>query len=539
MVDNIKIKKACKTLLIVFTILATTYNIIFADSREQVSGKNFVLEKKIAALIDSSFLYLNSSRDTALELTRQALKLANKNDLDKSKNDAFYNLGYLYYRWGEQSQAQKYLRKSLKISQQIQDSAGIGRAYNRLGNSVWFQNKQVRAKQYYEKALGIQQNLNNHREIGRTLNNLANVARQWGNYQNSISLYLQAREHYQKADFTEGLAWLNFSLTLLYKKLEDYDSALKSINKALGIYKNLVEENKDSSGIMICFGQLGDIYNIIDQPRKGLEYHLKALELRKRSGVKAAIADGFAGVGQTYYYLEKYDKARQYFKRSQQYKKEAEIKKGQDTNLKFLAYIASQENNYKKALSLLQKALKIARNANQNISERDILKQMSAVYKKQERHKKAWKSYQKYVQLRRDLLGKEVSKKVASIQLQNRLDEQSRVNERLNRQNKIKELELARLRIRFYLLIVLIVFIISGIIFTIHIYQKRLQIKTLQELIPICPKCKKVRNDEGYYEHVEQYVSEHSDARFSHGICPDCMEELYPEYMKSKNKNKP
>ncbi len=539
MVDNIKIKKACKTLLIVFTILATTYNIIFADSREQVSGKNFVLEKKIAALIDSSFLYLNSSRDTALELTRQALKLANKNDLDKSKNDAFYNLGYLYYRWGEQSQAQKYLRKSLKISQQIQDSAGIGRAYNRLGNSVWFQNKQVRAKQYYEKALGIQQNLNNHREIGRTLNNLANVARQWGNYQNSISLYLQAREHYQKADFTEGLAWLNFSLTLLYKKLEDYDSALKSINKALGIYKKLVKENKDSSGIMICYGQLGDIYNIIDQPKKGLEYHLKALELRKRSGVKAAIADGFAGVGQTYYYLEKYDKARQYFKRSQQYKKEAEIKKGQDTNLKFLAYIASQENNYKKALSLLQIALKIARNANQNISERDILKQMSAVYKKQERHKKAWKSYQKYVQLRRDLLGKEVSKKVASIQLQNRLDEQSRVNERLNRQNKIKELELARLRIRFYLLIVLIVFIISGIIFTIHIYQKRLQIKTLQELIPICPKCKKVRNDEGYYEHVEQYVSEHSDARFSHGICPDCMEELYPEYTKSKNKNKP
>ena len=288
---------------------------------------------------------------------------------------------------------------------------------------------------------------------------------------------------------------------------------------------------------MICYGQLGDIYNLMDQPEKGLEYHFKALELRKRSGVKAAIADGFTGVGQTYYYLEKYDKARQYFQRSQQYKKEAKIKKGRDTNLKFLSYIAIQGNNYNQALSLLQKALSIARDANQHNSESDILKQMSAVYKKQARHKKAWKIYQEYVELKRDLLGKEVSKKVASIQLQNRLDQQSRINERLTRQNKVKELKLARFRSRLYLLIVVIVFVISGIIFTIHIYRKKLQIKTLQRLIPICPNCKKVRNDGGYYEHVEQYVSEHSDARFSHGICPECMEELYPEYTNSKNKN--
>ena len=537
MIDNIKIKKSGNTLSILLIILAISYNIIYADSGNQNTGKNSAVDRKISALIDSSSLYLNSSRDSALDLTRQALKLANQNNLDKGKSDAFYNLGYLHYRWGEQSTAQKYLQKSLKISRRIQDSAGIGRAFNRLGNSVWFQNQQPEAKNYYKKALEIQQKLNSHREIGRSLNNLANVARQWGNYQKSISLYLQAREHYQKADFTEGLAWLNFSLTLLYKKLEDYDSALKSINTALGIYKKLVKENKDSSGIMICYGQLGDIYNLMDQPEKGLEYHSKALELRKRSGVKAAIADGFTGVGQTYYYLEKYDKARQYFQRSQQYKKEAKIKKGRDTNLKFLSYIAIQGNNYNQALSLLQKALSIARDANQHNSESDILKQMSAVYKKQARHKKAWKIYQEYVELKRDLLGKEVSKKVASIQLQNRLDQQSRINERLTRQNKVKELKLARFRSRLYLLIVVIVFVISGIIFTIHIYRKKLQIKTLQRLIPICPNCKKVRNDGGYYEHVEQYVSEHSDARFSHGICPECMEELYPEYTNSKNKN--
>jgi phosphoserine phosphatase RsbU/P len=48
------------------------------------------------------------------------------------------------------------------------------------------------------------------------------------------------------------------------------------------------------------------------------------------------------------------------------------------------------------------------------------------------------------------------------------------------------------------------------------------QVKTLQGLIPICAWCKKVRNDANYWQQVEDYIGEHSDARFSHGICPDC-----------------
>ncbi|MFH2049082.1 MAG: two-component regulator propeller domain-containing protein [bacterium] len=59
-------------------------------------------------------------------------------------------------------------------------------------------------------------------------------------------------------------------------------------------------------------------------------------------------------------------------------------------------------------------------------------------------------------------------------------------------------------------------------------------IKTLSGLVPICANCKKIRNDDGYYEHVEKYVMDHSDAVFSHGICPDCMEKLYPQYAKKK-----
>jgi len=56
------------------------------------------------------------------------------------------------------------------------------------------------------------------------------------------------------------------------------------------------------------------------------------------------------------------------------------------------------------------------------------------------------------------------------------------------------------------------------------------KIKTLSGLLPICASCKKIRNDKGYWEQIEEYIRNRSDADFTHGICPDCMKKLYPDY---------
>ncbi|MFA6293919.1 MAG: response regulator, partial [Victivallales bacterium] len=58
------------------------------------------------------------------------------------------------------------------------------------------------------------------------------------------------------------------------------------------------------------------------------------------------------------------------------------------------------------------------------------------------------------------------------------------------------------------------------------------KIKTLQGLLPICASCKKIRDDTGYWKKLENYITEHSEAVFSHGICPDCFEKHYPDYAK-------
>ncbi len=64
------------------------------------------------------------------------------------------------------------------------------------------------------------------------------------------------------------------------------------------------------------------------------------------------------------------------------------------------------------------------------------------------------------------------------------------------------------------------------------------KIKTLKGLIPICACCKKIRDDQGYWNSVESYIKDHAEVEFTHGICPDCMKKLYPNYCKDDNDKK-
>lgn len=84
------------------------------------------------------------------------------------------------------------------------------------------------------------------------------------------------------------------------------------------------------------------------------------------------------------------------------------------------------------------------------------------------------------------------------------------------------------------LLLGLIFFLISRLMTGLNKAMEA--IKTLHGLLPICANCKKIRNDQGYWERIEGYIEHHSEAEFSHSLCPDCEKKLYPE---SEEENDP
>ena len=77
------------------------------------------------------------------------------------------------------------------------------------------------------------------------------------------------------------------------------------------------------------------------------------------------------------------------------------------------------------------------------------------------------------------------------------------------------------------ILLGLIYFLISNLMRRLNSAMEN--INTLHGLLPICANCKNIRNDQGYWEQIEGYVENHSDAEFSHSLCPDCIKKLYPD----------
>ncbi|MGA2786164.1 MAG: PAS domain S-box protein [Verrucomicrobiota bacterium] len=65
-----------------------------------------------------------------------------------------------------------------------------------------------------------------------------------------------------------------------------------------------------------------------------------------------------------------------------------------------------------------------------------------------------------------------------------------------------------------------------------HLQQTLANVKALSGLLPICAGCKKIRDDKGYWSQVESYIQKHSEAKFSHGMCPDCLKKWYPDLVK-------
>jgi HAMP domain-containing protein len=69
---------------------------------------------------------------------------------------------------------------------------------------------------------------------------------------------------------------------------------------------------------------------------------------------------------------------------------------------------------------------------------------------------------------------------------------------------------------------------------TVDALQKALgNVRVLTGLLPICAQCKKIRNDQGYWTQVEEFVTQHSDAQFSHGLCPECAARLFPSHQQA------
>jgi len=535
---------------------------------------------QVKELTEQAQLLYGSDEELSLDISRSAIRIAETSGDRLLYSDALYSLGFIFFRTVEYDSARYYMENALSVREEIGDSSAIAFAKNRLGNILWNQGYQTEAFKLFREAADLHRALGNRLEEGRAYNNIGNSYRQWANYDKALEFFIATSRIYEDVGYDEGLGWLNFSITMLYRTLGDLDKALQYATKALSIYQGMVKVTSDSAGIMICYGQLGDIHSLLGNYDLALDYHRKALAMRLRINIPSSIADGYTGIGRIHYSMGHYETAINELSRSVELRENMLARGGLATALRYRGLSRLALGDTSLAMADFQRSLTVAREFNELQNQANLLNDMSRIYRIQGQLDKAYDFGSEFRTLKDSIDNLERNKMALALKATYDLENAERENLRLAQANTISVLELQRSKSRIRFMVVVLIFSALLAVLVLNLYRqskrdnrllraKNIEIekarsllqtemhereklekdreklilelreslnnvKSLKGLIPICASCKKIRNDDGYYEQLEKYISEHTDAEFSHGICQDCYEMLYPDLAKKK-----
>lgn len=185
------------------------------------------------------------------------------------------------------------------------------------------------------------------------------------------------------------------------------------------------------------------------------------------------------------------------------------------------------------AIDALRRSLELSRSVVLRAMTLETLSELAEAEQEAGRTRDALQHLRAFNALRDTIFDQSTAQRIAAMEARNETERQSRENARLVTERSEREVVIARQQRAVILgasLLVIAIVLLGGLTRLNRQLRTALsEVRTLKGLIPICARCKKVRDDQGYWEGVESYISSRSDALFSHSICTSCGPELYGE----------
>ena len=319
-----------------------------------------------------------------------------------------------------------------------------------------------------------------------------------------------------------GIAGVHNNLALVYGKLDRLDEAQRHLEESVSILKSLGNDFRYAAA---C-NNLGKLHELRGNLKEALTSHLETLRITQQMDYEPGVLRAKLNVGSVRYQMNQYDFAEDYYREAY----ELAVKLGYTheqvqllaNRVKNFAYA----HRWSDAEPLLQQAEELigtmqARSLRMSVLEAKValFAERARWHREEERLEEAWndletayKGVVKRDEVRSSIFNEEMTDKIARLHTLFQLEREQHVARIAQQQTEIYRLENVELVKR----------------------QQELEralgdIKQLQGLIPICSSCKKIRDDSGFWQQVEEYISAHSQAQFTHSLCPQCLQELYPD----------
>ncbi len=342
-----------------------------------------------------------------------------------------------------------------------------------------------------------------------------------GNYPEAIENLLLSL---QLAGETSNLPQQGRSLSFLaavYSCTGEEKKSAETFDKSIEISSSA----KDEITLAITYNNMAVYYSEIEKNDIALVFSQKSLELCDKLGLSDLTITGLDTIGNIYFQMKNYVQAEKHFCDVINICKSSD--KQQYTyvvSLLNLGRLQLDLGNEEMAVSYIVQSLEMAEKIDSKREQFLTHQLLSKIYAQKGEFQKAFLHHKKFQIIEKTVYNQKANGKIKALELLHKTESEKKEAEiyqlkNVELKNKIKEMSLLN-----------------------NALQKAFdEIKPLKGIIPTCSNCKKIRDDTGYWNRIESYIQKHSEAEFSHGVCPECLEELYGKddwYIEMKEEEK-
>ncbi len=404
------------------------------------------------------------------------------------------------YLHSDSGRSEECAQEAYELAEKQRNYSEQARSCNVLGTINLEAGNFAEAMSYSRKSMEIYEELENKNGIASVLSVIARIYMSQGIFDKALEHYhLSLRIIQECGASKEEIATRHMNIGACYNILHRLDPALSSYEFALSI----MEESGNRRKLAYLYNNIGTIYGEKEDLSKAQEYFHKALDIRQDLGDKPGIASTLGNMGILHEIHGENESALKCLIRGLELYEEIGNIRGIAHTCGWIGGIYTVLGRLDEAESYIIRGLSITRKL--NLKDREILclGKIIDMYEAKGDLTKALQYSRELKTCIEEYLNEKSMDKIAGLQVQ------------FETEKKEKEAEIYRLKN------------VELSAMNDELRDALTHVKKLQGLLPICASCKKVRKDDGYWQQIELYVSDHSDATFSHGICPECMIKLY------------
>jgi len=414
-----------------------------------------------------------------------------------------YDTALKAYRAGENSEAENICTEALDLLNQVTGVLKGKGSFNRLlANTLHKQGNLKDSLKYNYLAAEQLLAAGEVKAATSVYGNCGALLYYLGDNAGSYKWQLKTLQISEENDLKYEKARALVNISVILERRREYPEALSSLEQA----KEIFQELSDNRGLSYSLSAIAIVKDQLGETKESLDYHEQALNLRKEIGDEREILLSFMTLSSYLSEMNRPEEAEQLCLQALEITDESHWPNMKALVLLNIIDALHAKGLYENAVQRIDEASALFATFEGHNDGRARLKKLeSKVLFAQGKHKIAYLALLAGTEERDQIHKENRDEEISRMRIATEVETSLREKEIIARKN----LELSETNDQLRIALA--------------------KVKTLSGMLPICGSCKRIRDDEGYWQQIESYISNHSDAEFSHGLCSDCMKKLYPE----------